>query len=178
MISKMYFYGILSAVFLVSCSTSQLGWKSEPHTDKEGGKYTEDFDPLTLDEDFGISDENDVETDTKDSEKSDVIDDNKESSVKTEEVTIQGYRVQLLATPHEDLARRAKQKAIYKIQENVYLEFAGTFWKIRVGDCRTRKEAEELREKVKRIGRREGESEWVNAWIVPSKIKVKQKIDS
>jgi len=178
MMSKIYFYLLLLVMFMVSCSTSQLGWKSEQQTDKEEKKYNEDFDPLTLEEDFEISDEKDIKSDITEEEKSNIIDTNKEVTTKTEEVTIQGYRVQLLATRHEDLARKAKQKAIYKIQANVYLEFASPLWKIRVGDCRTLKEAEELREKVKRIGRRAGESEWTNAWIVRSKIQVERKLEN
>jgi len=178
MIYKVYFYIVISVVFMISCSTSQFGWEGEAQAEKDEDKYIEDFDPLTLEEDFEISDDKDVESDKTEEKKIDIVDTNKEVTTRTEEVTMQGYRVQLLATRHEDLARKAKQKVIYKIQENVYLEFASPLWKIRVGDCRTLKEAEELREKVKRIGRREGESEWINAWIVRSKIKVERKIEN
>lgn len=177
MFIKQYFYISILMVLGVSCSSSQLGWKQEPQGGEKADKYVEDFDPLTLEEDFEIIEDRTedsgekVKTETKSNEKDENI------PLETEKVTLQGYRVQLLATRQEDLARKAKQKAIYKIQENVYLEFASPLWKIRVGDCKTRKEAEELREKVRRIGRREGESEWSNAWIVRSQIKVERKTE-
>lgn len=172
-----YAYIIVFFIFMLSCSSSQLGWKSEPEPKKNKDKYIEDFDPLTLEEDFVI-----LEDKTEKNEKSGAInakisDSNKEFPTDTEIVTVQGFRVQLLATSNEDQARRAKQKAIYKIQENVYLDFESSLWKIRVGNCQTIKEAEELREKVRRIGRREGEEEWINAWIVPSKIQIKETIE-
>ncbi|MFO7889707.1 MAG: SPOR domain-containing protein [bacterium] len=177
MIHKKYFYIMILPVFMVSCSSSQLGWKSEPEAGEKGEKYIEDFDPLTLNEDFDILEDNAGKSENEDNVQGGTITTDKELPIETEEVTIQGYRVQLLATPYEDLARKAKQKAIYKIQEKVYLEFASPLWKIRVGDCKTRKEAEELKEKVKRIGSREGESEWTKAWIVPSQITVERKIE-
>ncbi len=176
MIFKKYFYTIIFVVFMISCSSTQLGWKSDPETKKEDKKYIEDFDPLSLEEELKIPEDNLEESKQKDKINSEINNTDNELTTETEEVTMQGYRIQLLATPHEDLARRAKQKVIYKIQESVYLEFESPLWKIRVGDCKTRKEAEELREKVKMIGRRVGESEWTNAWIVPSKIKVERKI--
>ncbi|MEJ2627232.1 MAG: SPOR domain-containing protein [bacterium] len=172
-----YISVIIIMIFIISCSSSQLGWKSAPEAKKDKEKYIEDFDPLTLEEDFIILEDKTAKSEKSDEKGSKTNDIDKESPVETDQVSIQGFRVQLLATPNEEQARKAKQKAIYKIQENVYLEFESSLWKIRVGDCRTRKEAEELREKVRRIGRRENEVEWSNAWIVPSKIQVKRTIE-
>lgn len=172
---------VLSLIFIVflmsSCASSKLGWKNE--SGEKEKKYNEDFDPSSLKDDdlkFPVNKvfENNTETDKNESE---IIPENTPEEVyETEIVTMNGYRVQLLATPYQKQAREAKQKAIFKIEEKVYLEFESPLWKLRVGNCRTKKEAEQLRNKMRSIGRRAGEEEWTNAWIVYTKIKVEKKV--
>ena len=83
------------------------------------------------------------------------------------EETAQGFRVQLLATGDESQAREAQRDAVFKFpQSDVYLTLEGSLYKLRIGDCQTRRDAEELRGVAVRRGFRD-------AWIVPSKIVVK-----
>jgi hypothetical protein len=152
--------------FIVSCSTSQFGWKSEPKPEKkssQGKGYVEDFDPLTLEEDDIV---------VRPKEESPINEGNGETAAKpvpSEDLAfheggmIQGFRVQLLATTDENQARDAKKRAIFKFQSGVYLIFEAPHYKLRIGDCATKKEAEELKKEAFRNG-------FQDAWIVPSKV--------
>jgi len=71
--------------------------------------------------------------------------------------------VQLLATSDEEMAREEKKRAVFKFEDKVYLIFDAPMYKIRVGDCLTRKEAEELKKQAVSQG-------FTDAWIVPSQV--------
>lgn len=153
-------------VFLIlSCSLSQFGWKRESESEEKGkgqGVFVEDFDPLSL------NDDDIVILPTEETQKDEFVkgqeaDKLTQDSESVTEEMIQGYRVQLLATGDEKQAWAAKKKAIFKFEENVYLEFEAPLYKLRVGDCETKKEAEEIREEAIR-------KEFRDAWIVPSKV--------
>ncbi len=157
---------ILLLLFVTSCSTSQFGWKSEPVPEGKSSEekgYVEDFDPLTLDEEDVV---------VRPNEESPINEENEEGVVKPipsedlafhEGEMIQGFRVQLLATTDENQARDAKKKAIFKFQSGVYLVFEAPHYKLRIGDCASRREAEELKKEASRNG-------FQDAWIVPSKV--------
>ncbi len=150
---------------IVSCSTSQFGWKSESGSRKKSSKgkeYVEDFDPLSLEEeDIVVSPQE--KSPTEENGEKPVEPMPSEDLALHEGSMIQGFRVQLLATTDENQARDAKKKAIFKFQTGVYLVFEAPHYKLRIGDCATRKEAEDLKKEAFRNG-------FPDAWIVPSKV--------
>jgi len=160
---KKSYWLIIFVLFLFSCSTSQFGWKREPEPGgKEKSVFKEDFDPLSLnDDDIVILPEE--TTSQKEVVEKPVHEKPAVGEEKSGEEMIQGYRIQLLATGDEAQARKAKRDAIFKFQEHVYLVFEAPLYKLRVGDCQTKKEAEALRKEAAQKGFRD-------AWIVPSKV--------
>ncbi|MDZ7373565.1 MAG: SPOR domain-containing protein [candidate division KSB1 bacterium] len=77
---------------------------------------------------------------------------------------VPGYRVQLCATPDETEARAHYHEALLKFpDQGVYLQFDGPYYKVRVGDCRSRFEAEELQKRVR-------ESGFPDAWVVRTRV--------
>jgi len=157
---------VLLLFFITSCSTSQFGWKSEPKPEgksSKGKEYVEDFDPLTLDEEDIVVSPREESPINKEDREDIAKQAPSEDLVIHEGGMIQGFRVQLLATADENQARDAKKKAIFKFQSGVYLVFEAPHYKLRIGDCATRKEAEELKKEAFRNGFRD-------AWIVPSKV--------
>ncbi len=83
--------------------------------------------------------------------------------VETGLVEIPGFRVQLFVTNEEFDARMAEEEALLQFDESVYLTFDSPNYKIRVGDCKTRAEATELRQKAAKLGYRD-------PWVVQCKI--------
>ena len=163
-------YGLLVLIlFMFSCSASQFGWKAESESgDRAGdkGRYLEDFDPLSLDDDDIVIRSVKNADSTNDEDESILIGTQPESEESAQEM-VQGYRVQLLATGDEFQAREAKKNAIFRFEEGVYLIFEAPLYKLRIGDCQTRREAEQLRENAVRNG-------FGDAWIVPSRIFLKK----
>jgi len=170
LLRNLRFFFIFMLLLLLSCSLSQFGWKEEGEQQKRPGKketLVEDFDPLTLnDDDLVITP---IEPDiVKEApvvpESIDEVDEVQENVKET----IMGYRVQVLLTGSEEQAGEATKKARMRFQENVYRVFETPYWKIRVGDCTTRKEAELLKEVAEKNG-------YPDAWIVPSEVIQEQK---
>jgi hypothetical protein len=160
----------LSAL-LCGCSVSKLGWKAESGSDQGEKGMVEDFDPLSL-EDDDIFIEPAVKTPPREEGEGQNTNENIDSRTElTEKELVQGYRVQLLATKDEIQAREERKKAIFVLQgEDVYLEFESPNYKLRVGNCLDRKEAEVLRNKIIRIARQKKEKEWERAWIVRTRV--------
>ncbi len=151
---------VVVVLFIFSCSTSQFGWKTE--TESGGKECLEDFDPLSL------NDDDIVVTPKERIPQADIVgrlepEKTPKNSEEAVEEMVQGYRIQLLATGDEVQAREVKKDAIYKFEENVYLVFEAPLYKLRVGNCRTKKEAEGLKMEAIRKGFRD-------AWVVPSKV--------
>jgi len=127
----------------------------------------ESFDPLSLNDD-DLKIEKKISGQEQDSLKSNVSDviqsgiQPAEEDVNNENFS-KGFRVQLLATADEKMARSEKKKAVFKFDDNVYLIFEAPMYKIRVGDCITRKQAEILKKSAVRNG-------FKDAWIVPSRV--------
>ncbi len=65
---------------------------------------------------------------------------------------VQGFRVQIFASPDRQAAIEARQRAETVFGENVYLEFEAPYYKVRVGDCLSSVEAEKLLRKVRKKG--------------------------
>lgn len=79
---------------------------------------------------------------------------------------IDGFRVQLFATKDNQAATLEKQEAEFVFSPDgvgVYIEFDSPMYKLRIGDCRNRDEAEELRELARQKG-------YPTSWIVKTKI--------
>ena len=159
-------------VIVVSCSSSQFGWKEGQETsDKEirNKRLLENFDPLSLEDDDIV-----IRPVEKTSQSDEIESrEREERDQTTEKITpemVQGYRVQLLATGDEIQAREAKKNAIFRFQEGIYLVFEAPLYKLRLGDCQTRKEAEELRDRAVRNG-------FPDAWVVPSKVHLTKNME-
>jgi hypothetical protein len=140
---------IIPALVVFSCSMSRFGWKSAPEPsgkEAETSPYAEDFDPNSLnDDDINPALDNAILQSAKQSRQEPVSTAAERTQVET---IINGYRIQLLATKDEDRANEMKKQAILKFDEKVHLIFETPYYKIRIGDCATDKEARELREKA------------------------------
>ena len=77
-----------------------------------------------------------------------------------------GYRVQIFASRQVGKAHEIEQQAGRQFPEGAYMVYDPPNYKIRVGDCLTRGEAEELRRKAVAIG-------YHDAWVVKDNIVVK-----
>lgn len=164
--SVRYFLGFVCILLLMSCSASKLGWKGEEGAEKDRKEtgYIEDFDPLTLDE--PEIDVPPIENDSQDETPAVVADNDQQSSedVSADEM-VDGFRVQLFAIQDEARAREERRKAVFRFEEDVYLDFDSPYWRLRVGDCLTRRDAEDLVEKAKQVGFYDN-----NPFVVPSKV--------
>ena len=79
-----------------------------------------------------------------------------------------GFRVQIFATDLEFEARTVEEEALIDFEQSVYLVFDSPNYKIRVGDCRSRAEANKLRQKAIELGYRD-------AWVVQCKVMASQR---
>jgi hypothetical protein len=76
----------------------------------------------------------------------------------TVNVTADGFRVQLFAGASEDNARKVAREAESALGVPVYVNYMDGYWKVRAGDCRTRAEAETLRNRARNAG-------YADCWI-------------
>ena len=68
-------------------------------------------------------------------------------------VSAQGYRVQIFSTSDRQKSRRVYEAARNRLnREDIYLRFEPPFFRIRVGNCQTLDEAEELVRLLKKAG--------------------------
>jgi len=158
-------FWFISVVFMISCSTSKFGRKTELEPIGKEAKtspYVEDFDPNALnDDDINPAlDKALIQQASKTSKSSRAASEPEKTST---EAIVNGYRIQLLATKDENLANEMKKQAILKFQDKVYLIFESPYYRIRVGDCISEKDAKVLREEAVKKG-------FTDAWIVPSKV--------
>ena len=80
-----------------------------------------------------------------------------------ETATADGYRVQIFAGSSEDNARELALEAESALGVPVYVNHVDGYWKVRVGDCRTRAEAETLRNRARNAG-------YADCWIAADTI--------
>ena len=79
--------------------------------------------------------------------------------------SVEGFRIQLLATQDRFNAEKFKSE-LEKIYKNkIYIIFEAPNYKVRVGDFINRKSAEEMRKNLSKEG-------YTTAWIIRSKIEV------
>ena len=85
------------------------------------------------------------------------------SESRTGIIEMPGFRVQIFVTKEEFDARQVEEDALLQFEERVYLTFDSPNYKIRVGDCKTRSEANDLRQIALQRG-------YPDAWVVRCKI--------
>jgi hypothetical protein len=123
----------------------------------------ESFDPLILDdEDITFSEEiiYPVEAEVK-SPLTEI-----KTGIEKVNVEIDGFRVQIFATKDIEAATIAKKEAEFAFTDdsvNVYIEFDSPYYKIRAGDYKNRKSAENFRETARQKG-------YSASWIVKTKV--------
>ncbi len=162
--------GMLVVIILIhGCiRTKNLMTEKQPSNEdeKKTGIVNEFFDPLILDED-----ELKVKKTIASESKSDQI--KEETTPANAELQYpeasQGFRVQICALSDEERAKEIQREAILKfINEEVYLIYDSPYYKVRVGDCLTRQEADELQQLAIEKG-------FDDAWVVRTKIKLRSK---
>ena len=155
----------LTALFIGCSSSSKLSHKGSGKEDVDRpGIINENFDPLSLEDDeLTIKKTISVES------RSDEIDDLLRQSLNNEEQgpdKVDGFRIQICAVVDEQKAKSIQREAILQfIDQNVYLKYDNPYYKVRVGDCLTRYEAEKLQKLAIEKG-------FTDAWVVRSKIKL------
>jgi cell division septation protein DedD len=77
-----------------------------------------------------------------------------------------GYRVQIFASSQKDRAEEIAAEARTRFSERVYVVYDAPFYKVRVGDCITRQEADVLKEKASAQGY---EAPWVAETMVEAR---------
>ncbi len=158
----------ISGMFFSACAPSGKVVKKEAEEPAAAAPkaYDESFDPLSLkDDDIKITEKETAPPAT--SAKEEKTDTRKETLSEGLQET-DGFRVQLLATRNLETATIEQERAenqFKRMGHKIYLIFETPFYKLRVGDLLTRKQAEELREKAKQYG-------YDQAFIVRSKVQV------
>ena len=94
---------------------------------------------------------------------------NNEDVRDTSEIIIEGYRVQVLVTRNTHSADSIRAVLSDKIDEDVYITYEVPYYKIRVGNCVDRKQAEELKLKLVELG-------YASAWIIRTRVKALELI--
>lgn len=159
------FTGVVLLFFLSGCGSSRK--TVTPPKEEIAAAQDESFDPFTLPDDADI-----VIPRTRVEEKvKPMIEEKKPEAGVVDTLallkkTISGYRVQIFATNDRNQAYLLKDEAtmIFKKDSiNVYLEFSDPYYKIRIGDCKTREDAERVRQLAKMRG-------YSNAFIVKSPV--------
>ena len=94
---------------------------------------------------------------------------NNEEARDTSEIIIEGYRVQVLVTRNSHSADSIRAVLSDKIDEDVYITYEVPYYKIRVGNCVDRKQAEELQLRLVDLG-------YASAWIIRTRVKAPELI--
>lgn len=156
---------VLLAAFLLACSSSQRS--TDEHTPtkqqptKEGEQapldvFESSFRPSLYDEDVEAVERHLGHREEQADERRD--------SVAVEEEVLQGFRIQIFASPRIDEATRAKQTAAQLITtDSLYIVFDPPVYKVRVGDYPTRLEANRALAAIVQKG-------YPDAWIVADRI--------
>lgn len=128
------------------------------------GIVNEFFDPLILnEEDLNVRKTISIES------QSDRLDEgiSKENFDYQEPELVSGYRVQICAVSEEARAKQVQRDAILKFfNEEIYLIYDSPYYKVRVGNCLTRFEADKLQQLAVEKG-------FDDAWVVRTNIKRK-----
>jgi hypothetical protein len=94
----------------------------------------------------------------------------RQDTVVVESELTQGYRIQIFATGSFDEANAMRQTAIQRLTEDsVYVVFDPPVYKVRVGDFRSRVEANQRLGVISAMG-------FTDAWVVGDKITVRKSV--
>jgi hypothetical protein len=143
-----------------------LGCTPAPPIEEEQGeelaKVEGDFDPLAQDRKRPIV----VSNEGQDSETPETPPEDKQIPETQEDLVspvppgvTKGYRVQIFLSDKLREAAQVLAEARGKFEEEVYLEYDAPYYKIRVGDCETEMEGQDLLKVALRLGYRD-------AWLV------------
>lgn len=153
-------------VLVLSCATTRKATEPAPEaaTVPPSLSFDESFDPLTLDDE-------DIRIEEEELPQAGEVPATPATGARLEVPVeanrlINGFRVQLLATKDIETATLAKKEAEFTFAKDslgIYIEFDSPYYKLRIGDCKTREEAERLRD----IARTKG---YPQAWIVRTKV--------
>ena len=136
----------------------------EKDTKEETGEVEqiEDFDPMTLDDDDTTPSES-VKPEVREAEeKPDVSPD---TTGAEEFDQVQGYRIQIFLSSNLENVQKIMEEASEIFTEKAYMKYDAPYYKVRIGDCLTRREADLLREKAVRHGYRD-------AWVVRTLVNI------
>jgi hypothetical protein len=132
--------------------------------DKSAGIINEFFDPLVLD-DEELKVKKTITSETKTDHLDEAVSP-ASSNQQAVEASV-GFRVQICAVSEEEKARQVQRDAIVKFtDEEVYLIYEAPYYKVRVGNCTSRLEADQLQQAAIQKG-------FEDAWVVRTKIKLK-----
>ncbi|MCK5147726.1 SPOR domain-containing protein [bacterium] len=153
------YVSVLIFVLFSGCASSKLGWQGQSDSDKDDSpRYVEDFDPKML--------AGDEVTVTPVLDKNPVANAEPVSGIQAGNINsetaaqVMGYRIQIMIGKNKAAIDEEHQKAMFKFDAPVYVEFLSPNYKIRVGDCLTRHEADKLR----RIAA--NRHHYTGAWVV------------
>lgn len=160
---------ILKTVLIVSLLLLAVGCAGSSRKTKaaeppvSAGRMDESFDPLTLnDEELVIEGGKTVPTTpVRPAEKPKTEPENLPQNK-----LVDGFRIQIISTKSLENATRAKQIASEQFSDlnlRFYLDFDSPYYKVRIGDFQTRKEAQKVRDIVRLRG-------YPKAWTVPARV--------
>jgi len=161
----------LVLLFLFGCSSvGQLrnSEKNNEQRSRKTGIINENFDPSLLDEN-----ELDLKKTISPDSKSDYVDDQflQSSDERPLPEEADGFRVQICAVSDEQKAKQVQREAIFQfMNEEVYLDYHAPYYKVRIGNCLTRYEAEVLQQLAMKKG-------FKDAWVVRTKVKLNKDKD-
>ena len=151
---------LLISLLIMACAGTRQPDSDTPDVVEAPG-YNESFDPLSLNDDDIM-----IEPQKTAVPVNNQTDEPTENTTDTRVREVNGFRVQILATNNIETASLSEQEATDRFEKTghqTYLLFEAPLYKVRIGDCLNRAEAEELRELVLSYG-------YAGAFIVKSRV--------
>lgn len=155
---------ILLILMIVGCASQKSVRKDDTIPPVKDNDITidESFDPTGLKEEE-IQIKKSRSTEAKSNFDSSIL-----NKTETLQDNAQGYRVQICAVSDEFQARDIQKEAILKFNEKVYLIYDSPYYKVRVGNCTTRYDADQLQKLAEEKG-------FADSWVVKTKVKPQKK---
>lgn len=162
---SLYLILVLLIIIQFGCAgTQQLSTQKEPSVENQRGSgiINEYFDPLILDDDELVVKKT-ISTESRSDKMESVL---TESSIEESQAEhLPGFRVQICAVSDEEKARQIQREAILQfMNDEVYLIYNNPYYKVRVGNCTTRYDADNLQQLAVEKG-------FKDAWVVRTKVK-------
>jgi hypothetical protein len=162
---KRLLFLLLIITVVGGCASSKKERPSSPDTESRS-LLDETFDPLSLNDDDLKFEEPEIKVKEESPRYLPMLELDTDTLQTPLNELMEGFRVQLLSTKDLENATRAKAIATEQFSDvrvKFYLEFDSPYYKVRLGDFKTRAAAENTRELVRSRG-------YPKAWIVKSKI--------